>query len=79
MLQELRGHHEAVEACIFLPGASVGRPLLVASASRDCSVKLWDGASGGTPGCKHKVLLTIHDVNTKYCSLVTVLTQSTAH
>ncbi|RUS79100.1 hypothetical protein EGW08_013153 [Elysia chlorotica] len=46
LLQELRGHHEAVEACVFLPGAGSERPLLVATASRDCSVKLWDGQSG---------------------------------
>ncbi|KAK3779360.1 hypothetical protein RRG08_052582 [Elysia crispata] len=46
LLQELRGHHEAVEACAFLSGAGAGSPLLVVTASRDCSVKLWDGTSG---------------------------------
>ncbi|GFR58089.1 WD repeat-containing protein 31-like [Elysia marginata] len=48
MLQELRGHHEAVEACTFLPRAGPDCSILVATASRDCSVKLWDGNSGST-------------------------------
>ncbi|XP_012944598.1 WD repeat-containing protein 31 [Aplysia californica] len=40
---EYRGHIEAVEACLFLPGTE--RPL-VATASRDCSVKIWNMLSG---------------------------------
>ncbi|CAL1529624.1 unnamed protein product [Lymnaea stagnalis] len=37
--KEFYGHHEAVEACTFLPD---GNRLLVATAGRDCSVKIWD-------------------------------------
>ena len=37
---EYKGHREAIEACIFLPGYQEGP--LVATASRDCSVRVWD-------------------------------------
>jgi len=42
LVLEYRGHHEAVEACHFLPGSKT----LVATASRDCSVRIWDMLSG---------------------------------
>ena len=50
---EYRGHIEAVEACHFLStslpiGDSSRQPrLMVATASRDCSVRLWDMMTGG--------------------------------
>ncbi|ESP04848.1 hypothetical protein LOTGIDRAFT_156088 [Lottia gigantea] len=37
LLHEFNGHLEAIESCIFLPNQS-----LVATASRDCSVKVWN-------------------------------------
>ncbi|KAL3870723.1 hypothetical protein ACJMK2_038767, partial [Sinanodonta woodiana] len=39
LVHEYKGHSEAVEACIFLPFQ--GRPL-VATSSRDLSVRIWD-------------------------------------
>ncbi|CAG5117462.1 unnamed protein product, partial [Candidula unifasciata] len=41
---EYRGHHEAVESCLFLPGTQT--EALLASASRDCSVKVWSQDTG---------------------------------
>lgn len=40
IVQEYRGHTEAVECCIFLP-PSQGRDL-IATSSRDCTVRVWD-------------------------------------
>lgn len=39
ILHEFHGHTEAVEACIFLPFSGCS---LVATSSRDCSVRVWD-------------------------------------
>lgn len=39
IVHEYKGHREAVESCIFLPFA--GRSL-IATASRDCTVRVWD-------------------------------------
>ncbi|KAK7487407.1 hypothetical protein BaRGS_00021369 [Batillaria attramentaria] len=39
IVHEFKGHREAVEACIFLPPSE--QPM-VATASRDCSVRVWD-------------------------------------
>ncbi|KAK0065462.1 WD repeat-containing protein 31 [Biomphalaria pfeifferi] len=43
LVKELFGHQEAVEACLFLPGSNAGH---VISASRDCTVKLWNVHTG---------------------------------
>ncbi|WAR31400.1 WDR31-like protein, partial [Mya arenaria] len=40
IIQEYHGHSEALESCIFLPSPG-DRPLL-ATSSRDCSVRVWD-------------------------------------
>ncbi|XP_076436330.1 WD repeat-containing protein 31-like isoform X2 [Babylonia areolata] len=37
---EFKGHREAIEACLFLPSGQ--KCSLVATASRDCSVRVWD-------------------------------------
>ncbi|KAK7095092.1 WD repeat-containing protein 31-like [Littorina saxatilis] len=37
---EFKGHREAVESCIFLPPGQENS--LIATASRDCSVRVWD-------------------------------------
>ncbi|XP_060084220.1 WD repeat-containing protein 31-like isoform X2 [Ylistrum balloti] len=39
IVHEFKGHREAIESCIFLPFS--GRNL-IATASRDCSVRIWD-------------------------------------
>ncbi|KAJ8300106.1 hypothetical protein KUTeg_021625, partial [Tegillarca granosa] len=39
IVHEFKGHSEAIESCIFLP--LPGRPL-IATSSRDFSVKIWD-------------------------------------
>ncbi|XP_041370805.1 WD repeat-containing protein 31-like [Gigantopelta aegis] len=39
LLHEFKGHTEAIESCLFLPNSD--EPL-VATASRDCSVKVWN-------------------------------------
>lgn len=39
IVHEFKGHREAIESCIFLPFN--GRNL-IATASRDCSVRIWD-------------------------------------
>ena len=44
VIQEYKGHAEAVEACIFLP--SYGRALL-ATCSRDSTVRIWDRDTKG--------------------------------
>lgn len=44
IVQEYRGHTEAVEACIFLPFP--GKPL-IATSSRDCTVRVWDQHTKG--------------------------------
>lgn len=39
LIHEFKGHREAVEACIFLPSSE--QPL-IATVSRDCSVRVWN-------------------------------------
>ncbi|XP_046562106.1 WD repeat-containing protein 31-like [Haliotis rubra] len=39
LIHEFKGHIEAIEACIFLPSSDLP---LVATASRDCTVKVWN-------------------------------------
>ncbi|KAH9507523.1 WD REPEATS REGION domain-containing protein [Bulinus truncatus] len=43
LVKELYGHREAVEACLFLPASNAGH---VITASRDCSVRVWNVNSG---------------------------------
>ncbi|KAL8621120.1 hypothetical protein ACOMHN_048162 [Nucella lapillus] len=38
--KEFKGHREAIEACLFLPTNQESR--LIATASRDCSLRIWD-------------------------------------
>ena len=42
---EYKGHREAIEACTFLPSSP--QQSLIATASRDCSLKVWDMFSKG--------------------------------
>lgn len=39
IVHEFKGHTEAVESCIFLPNQDRS---LIATSSRDCTVKIWD-------------------------------------
>lgn len=47
VLQEFRGHTQDTVGCCFLPSESPDRsPTHVATASKDRTIKIWDGATG---------------------------------
>ena len=48
MVHEYKGHTEAIEACIFLPAYRNDGRNLLATCSRDTSVRIWDRDTRGT-------------------------------
>ena len=48
VVQEYKGHTEAIEACIFLPTYRNDGRNLLATCSRDTSVRIWDRDTKGT-------------------------------
>ena len=55
---EFKGHREAIEACIFLP--TNHESSLIATASRDCSVRVWDMFTKGRTGLDFCVCYCMH-------------------
>ncbi|NWX89475.1 WDR31 protein, partial [Nothoprocta pentlandii] len=45
-VREYRGHFQTVASCVFLPRGLAPAPV-IATASSDCKVKIWDQDSGG--------------------------------
>ena len=54
---EFKGHREAIEACIFLP--TNHESSLIATASRDCSVRVWDMFTKGRTGLDFCVCVSV--------------------
>ena len=74
---EFKGHREAIEACIFLP--TNHESSLIATASRDCSVRVWDMFTKGRTGLDFCVCYCMHAytcvcVCTHACVCVSVYT-----